>query len=76
MINLSLDKLKLVAKNGNIRDYENKSEDHLIKILSEPKPKIGISQKKLKEIKKDFSEVRHKFCKEEIDKSRKSFYNI
>ena len=31
MINLSLDELKLVAKNGNIRDYENKSKKDLIK---------------------------------------------
>ena len=76
MINLSLDELKLVAKDRNIRNYENKSEEDLIKILSEPKPKISITKKKLKEIKKDFSELRHKFSKEEIDKFRKSFYNI
>ena len=33
MINLSLDKLKLVAENRKIKGYENKSEDDLIKIL-------------------------------------------
>ena len=76
MINLSLDELKLVAKNRNIQGYENKSEEDLIKILSEPKPKISITKKKLKEIEKDFSKLRHKFSKEEIDKFRKSFYNI
>ena len=43
MINLSLDELKLVAKNRNIEGYENKSEDHLINILSELKPKTGLS---------------------------------
>ena len=73
---ISLDELKLVAKNRNIRDYENKSEGDWIKILSEPKPRKSITKKKLKEIKKDFSELRHKFSKEEIDKFRKSFYNI
>ena len=52
MINISLDELKLVAKNRGIKDYENKSEEDLIKILSESKPKINISKKKLKEIKK------------------------
>ena len=31
MINLSLDKLKLIAKNRNIKDYESKSKDDLIK---------------------------------------------
>ena len=48
----------------------------MIKILSEPKPRLSISKKKLIETEKDFSELRHKFSKEEIDKFRKSFYNI
>ena len=76
MINLSLDKLKLITQNRSIQGYENKSEDDLIKILSEPKPKISITKKKLKEMEKDFSELRHKFSKKEIEKFRKSFYNI
>ena len=77
MINLSLNKLKLVVKNRNIKGYKNKSEKDLIKILSKPKPKISISKQKLKnKMKKDFSELRHRFSKEEIDKFRKSFYNI
>ena len=64
IINLSLDELRLVAKNRNIQGYENKNKEDLIKILSEPKPKISITKKKLKEIEKDFSELRHKFSKE------------
>ena len=76
MINLSLDELKLIAQNRSIKGYENKSEEDLIKILSEPKPKISITKKKLKEIKKFFSKLRHKFPKDEIDKFRKMFYNI
>ena len=39
MINSSLNELKVIAKNRGIGDYENKSEDDLIKILSEPKTK-------------------------------------
>ena len=66
MINLSLDELRLVAKNRNINDYENKSEENLIKLLSEPKPKIIINKKKLEETKKDFSKLRHKFSEKEI----------
>ena len=31
MIILSLDELKLIAKDRGIKDYENKSEDDLIK---------------------------------------------
>ena len=76
MINLSLDELKLIARNRNVKGYENKSEEDLIKIISEPKPKISITKKKLKDIKKFFSKLRQKFPKEEIDKFRKMFYNI
>ena len=76
MINVSLDELRLIAQNRNIRDYENKSEKDLIKALSEPKPKIRINKKKLEEIGKDFQELRHKFSEEEVDNYRKAFYDI
>ena len=67
MINLWLNELKLVAKNRDINDYENKSEEDLIKILGERK--IGIPEKKIKEIKKDFNELRYRFSKPEIKPS-------
>ena len=80
MINLSLDELRLIAENRNIRDYENKSKKDLIKAISEPKSKpkikIRINKKKLEEIKKSFNEFRHKFSKKEIDEYRKTFYDI
>ena len=76
MINLSLDELTLIAQNRNIRDYENKSEEDLIKALIERKPKIRINKKKLQEIRNDFNELRHKFSKKEVDKYRKDFYDI
>ena len=82
MINLILNELKLIAQNGNISDYESKSEKDLIKALSEPKPKlipklkIRINKKKLEGIRKDFYELRHKFSKKEADKYRKAFYVI
>ena len=63
MISLSLDELKLIAENGNIRDYKSKSKKDLIVALSEPKPKIRINKKKLEEIRKYFNELRHKFSK-------------
>ena len=50
MVSLSLDKLRVIAQNRNMRNYENKSEKDLIKTLSEPKPKIRINKKKLEEI--------------------------
>ena len=76
MINLSLNELKLIAQYRNISDYENKSKEDLIKALSKPKPKLGINKKKLKEIRKDFYKLRHKFSKKEADKYRKVFYDI
>ena len=38
-MNLSLDELRLKAQARNIGDYENKSNEDLIKVLSETKPK-------------------------------------
>ena len=76
MTNLSLDELRLIAQNRNIRDYENKSEKDLIKALSKPKPKIRINKNKLEEIRKNFNELRHTFSKKEVDKYRKAFYDI
>ena len=59
-----------------MRDYDKKSKKDLIKVLNEPKPKIGISKKKLEEIRKAFRELKQKFSNEEINKYRKAFYDI
>ena len=40
MIKLSLDELMLIAHSRNISDYENKSKEHLMKALTEPKPEL------------------------------------
>ena len=76
MINLSLNELKLIAKSRNLKDYKNKSENDLTKILSEPKPNISLSKKKIKEIKKDFNELKYGFSKSKIKEFRRSVYNI
>ena len=75
MINLSFDELRLIAQIRNISDYQNKSKEDLIKALSEPKPdtkpkpgtpkpepkpEIRVNKRKLKKIRKDFDELRHK----------------
>ena len=67
MINLSLSELKLISKSRSIKDYKNKSENDLIKILSEPMPKTNLSRKKIKEIKTDFSELIYGFSKSKIE---------
>ena len=63
-------------QNRNIRDYEDKPEEDLIKALSEPKPKIRINKKKLVKIRKGFTKLRHKFPKKEVDKYRQAFHDI
>ena len=76
MINVSLDELKLIAKSRDFKDYKEKSEENLIKILSKPKPKISLSKKKIKEIEKDLSELRRMFSKSKTNKFRRTLYNI
>ena len=76
MINLSLNELKLIAKSRNIKDYKNKSENDLIKILSEPKPQINLSKSKRKGIKKYFNKLRYGFSKSKINEFKRSLYNI
>ena len=76
MVNVSLDELKLIAKSTDFKDYKEKSEENLIKILSEPKPKISLSKKKIKEIEKDLSELRRMFSKSKTNKFRRTLYNI
>ena len=61
MINLSWSELKLIEKSRDIKDYKEKSEEALTKIVIKPMPKISLSKKKIKEIKKYFSELRHRF---------------
>ena len=61
-LNLSLNELRLIAENRNISYYENKST------LRGSRPRLGIKKNKLKEIKEDFYNLRHKFCKKDTDK--------
>ena len=39
-----------------------------------PEPEIRVNKRKLKKLRKDFDELRHKFSKEEINEYRKAFY--
>ena len=73
MIDLSI---KPIANDRGIKDYENKSEDNLIKILSESKTKISLCKKKIKDIKEKFCESIYKFSKSKINKIRRSLYDI
>ena len=65
-----------MQKAETLKTIKGKSENDLIKILSEPKPKINLSKKKIKKIKKVFSELRYRFSKSKINEFRRSLYNI
>ena len=75
-LNLSINELRLIAEHRNIGDYENISAKGLIKVLRGSRPRLEIKKNKLKEIKEDFYNLRHKFCKIDADKYRKLFYDI
>ena len=76
IIDISLDELKLIAKSRGTKDYENKSEDDLIKILSKPKIKIILWRKKIRDIKEDFNKLKYGFSKSKIKEIRKNLYDI
>ena len=69
MINFSLEELKIIAKLRKVKAYKYKSKV-LIKILSEPYPKIGIEK-----IRKKFNESRNRF-KSKIKEIRRYLYDI
>ena len=48
----------------------------MIKALRESRPRLETRKNKLKEIKEDFYNLRHKFSKKDADKYRKLFYDI
>ena len=73
MVRLSLHELKLVAKSKGIKDYKNKSEDELIKLLSKPKPKINFSKQRI-ENRRKFNELRCRFSKSKIKQIRRNLH--
>ena len=68
--------MRLIAEHRNISEYENKSAKDLIKALRGSRPRYGIKKNKLKEVKQDFYNLRHKFSKKDADKYRKPFCDI
>ena len=72
MLGLSLDDLKLIAKNRGIKGHKNISEKRLISALSKPK----IDNERLKRIRKGLNKSRYKFSKSEIKEIRKNLYEI
>ena len=76
MINLSLEELKVITKLRKVKNYKSKSEDELMKILSETEPKITLSKMRIKEMGEKFNESRDKFTKSKIKEIRRNLYKI
>ena len=70
-LNSSLNELRLIAEHRNISGYENKSAKDFIKALRGTRPRLGIKNNKLKEIKEDFHNLTYKFSKKDADKYRR-----
>ena len=70
-LNLSLNELRFITEHRNKSDYEKKSGKDL-RIESRPRresrPRLGIKNNKLKEIKEDFYNLRHRFSKKDAEK--------
>ena len=75
MQNLSLNKLRQIAKIRRIKGYNNMSKGRLLSFLSESESKT-LDNAKIKKIKEDFTELGDRFLKPKIKAIRKSLYEI
>ena len=80
MTNLSLNELKQIAKMRRIKNYKIMSKERLWSALDESNELSGnvnnFNNARIKKIREDFSELRHRFSKSEINEFRRSLYNI
>ena len=76
MINVSLNKLKLIEKNRGMKGYKSMSKDELIKILSKADAKITFFKIRIKKIRKEINKLRDIFSEPKIKVFRRSIYEI
>ena len=69
MLSLSLNKLKLITKSSGIKGYKNMSNERLLSALSE----MNLDNVRIKKIREDLNELKHKFSKPELKGIRKIF---
>ena len=82
MLKLSTKELKAIAKITGIKGCKSMSEDELLSTLNSSKPvkkcknKKTIYKSRIKKIRKEFNESRHKFSKSKINEIRRNLYEI
>ena len=80
MVNLSLNELKQIAKMRRIKNYKNMSKERLLSALDESNESSGnvnnFNNARIKKIREDFNELRHRFSKSKINEFKRSLYNI
>ena len=82
MLKLSTKELKAIAKITGIKGCKSMSEDELLSTLNSSKPvkkcknKKTLYKSRIKKIRKEFNESRHKFSKSKINEIRRNLYEI
>ena len=80
MLNVSLDKLKTVAKIRGIKGYKSMSEERLLNSINElesmKESEINFDDARIEMIKDDFSKLRDRLYKTKIKDIRKDLYRI
>ena len=73
----SRDKIELLARKRNIKNYKRKSNDKLLQAIKENKtPKQPKNKKRIDRIREDLKDLRCKLSKDKLDKIREDLYNI
>ena len=75
MVNLSLNKLKTIAKIRGIKGYKSMSEERLLSILNESKS-AKESEKNFDDARIDFNKLRDRLTNTKIKEIRKDLYRI
>ena len=80
MLHLSLNELKSIAKSRSIKCYKSMSEERLLSSLNESESvkesKKNSDDARIKNIKKDFNELKDRFFEPKIKEIRKDIYRI
>ena len=79
MLNLSLNKLKLIARSRNIKGCKSMSKKRSLSALNESESvesEKNFDDARIKKIRKDFNDLRDRFLKPKIKVIRRNIYEI